>query len=293
MIRGATSAGWRRLALACSLGLLAAAIPRAAAARPHEIHVSKKDDARAKELYHEGDRAYAEGRYEDAAAKFKQAYGLSPRPLLLFNLANAYERAAHYQKAVDALTRYLPHAEPGEKKVIQERLDNLKKRAERQAEQQQEAKQSEQQARQSGPPAPQPEPAPTPAAPPPRPAAPSSPPTAGYVLLGAGGAAIAAGVVFGVLALGARSDENGQCSSTGGQRLCTSAASDAISRDKRWSLLTDISVGAGVVAAGVGAYLLIGHRGSEKTSASARHFVGAVGASTTPGGGELKFVGLF
>jgi tetratricopeptide (TPR) repeat protein len=304
-VAAARPAGPRRgaawLAAACAFAVLASPVRAHAAGHAHASHAETNEtDARAKKLYHEGDRAYAEGRYEEAAADFEKAYELSQRPLLLFNLANAYERAGHYQKAANALSQYLPHAKPGERDMVQQRLDNLTKRAEKRAkerqkaEQAERAEQTEEQAKQRAaapPPAPEPAP-PEPAPPKPEPAPASPPPTAAYVLLGAGGAAITAGVVFAVLALGARSDENSHCSNSGGQRLCTSAASDAISADQRWSLLTDISVGAGVVAAGIGAYLLIGHS-REKKSASAGHFVAAVGARARPGGGELSLVGLF
>jgi len=50
------------------------------------------DDERARELYDNGAILYEEGRYEDAIAAWKAAYDLSPKPLLLFNVANAYER---------------------------------------------------------------------------------------------------------------------------------------------------------------------------------------------------------
>ncbi len=60
-------------------------------------------DARARELYLQGDREYQAGRYEQAVAAFQEAYRLSGRPLLLFNLANAYERLGRYAEALEAL----------------------------------------------------------------------------------------------------------------------------------------------------------------------------------------------
>lgn len=252
--------------------------------------VSKTDDAHARKLYKQGDKAYAEGRYEDAAADFEKAYALSGRPLLLFNLANAYERLERYADAAEALDRYLPDAKPKEQDAVEKRIGNLKRRA-RKKEQEEEKKREEEAKRQRRKKAAQPA-----SHPPGTTSSSPAPPTTGYVLLGVGGASLAVGGVFGALALSARSDEKRECASSTQGRFCTINANNAISRDQHYSLIADIGFGVGVVAAGVGAYLLLAPR-DEKTDKDSggnhTRFRGAVGARARPGGAEVDLVGRF
>ena len=72
-------------------------------------------DERARELYLLGDDLYSQGRYEEALAAFEEAYRLSERPLLLFNIANAQERSGQWQGAIESLEGYLPHADEAER----------------------------------------------------------------------------------------------------------------------------------------------------------------------------------
>ncbi|MFN3198973.1 MAG: tetratricopeptide repeat protein [Bradymonadia bacterium] len=63
--------------------------------------------ARAQQLYSEGKALYAEKKYKAAAEKFEAAYAFDPNPVLLFNLARAYEEAGEYQKATQWYEAYL------------------------------------------------------------------------------------------------------------------------------------------------------------------------------------------
>jgi tetratricopeptide (TPR) repeat protein len=94
------------------------------------------NDQRARELFQKGDVAYAEGRYEEALAAFSEAYDLSGRVQLLFNVSNALERLGRYQEAVDALDKYLASGKAKDRDVVQKRLANLKKRVEDQKKEQ-------------------------------------------------------------------------------------------------------------------------------------------------------------
>jgi tetratricopeptide (TPR) repeat protein len=248
----------------------------------------EQEDSRARELYKQGDRAYAEGRYKEALEKFQAAHRLSGRPLLLFNIGNALERLGRFEEAADTLEKYTSYAEKGEVDVLEKRITNLRKRAEKEKQRIEEAKAREreredarlekelaerdakQKSGSAKPEAKEPEKSSVP-----------------WILIGAGGAAIGAGAVFGVMALGARSDQDAACKDVSGQRLCSGDAKDAIDRDKRYSLLADIGFGVGAIAAGAGAYLLFtAPKGGEQPAT-------ALGARARAGGGEVSIVGRF
>ncbi len=61
----------------------------------------------AREHFGRGNLAFDAGDYDRAADEFKQAYALSLRPQLLFNLAQAYRYGKDYEAALSAYERYL------------------------------------------------------------------------------------------------------------------------------------------------------------------------------------------
>jgi tetratricopeptide (TPR) repeat protein len=61
----------------------------------------------ARELFERGTAAYHIADYDGAIAAWERAYALDPRPLLQYNLSQAYERAGRLEDAVDALETYL------------------------------------------------------------------------------------------------------------------------------------------------------------------------------------------
>ncbi|MBK7585384.1 MAG: tetratricopeptide repeat protein [Myxococcales bacterium] len=288
---------------AASVVLIALAVVGASpTARAKPDSGGSSDDARARELYKKGDAAYAEGRYEDALTAFQEAYRLSQRSPLLFNIGNALERLGKLADAADALEKYLPHAKPAEKDVISKRVENLRKRAEEQAKKKPKAPVVEDE-----PDEPEPkkhrrkraaepedsEPEKPKAASPTRdqanPSADSGGSTLGYVLVGAGSVAIGTGAVFGLMALSARKDADAACKQSGGQTLCGESARSALDRDKRYSLIADLGMGIGLVSAGVGFYLLVSEPSSESKTAARSRFVADVEAS--PSGGMLRVRG--
>ncbi len=249
------------------------------------------DDVRARDLYLKGDAAYAEGRYEDALESFKEAYALSKRPLLLFNIGNALERLGRLDDAADALEKYIPDAEEKERRVLEKRVDNLRRRAADQKQREAKERKERDEKAKADPSGEESESVRKKQTPASEEAVSSddvSKPTLGYVLLGVGGAGLAAGGIFGVLALGARSDADAGCKDVSGSRLCNDSARDAVDRDKRFSLIADVSFGIGILAAGAGTYLLLSapDSGEKKAGVSA-------GASVQPRGGELHLVGRF
>lgn len=70
------------------------------------------DDART--LFQRGQVAYSQGDYEDALELWTRAYALDPRPLLQWNLSQAYERLGRLEEAATALDTYLANADPAD-----------------------------------------------------------------------------------------------------------------------------------------------------------------------------------
>lgn len=257
-------------------------------------------DVRARELFQKGDAAYAEGRYEEAHQFFLEAYDLSGRPQLLYNVSNALERLGRYAEAVEALEKYLASGKAHDPEIVQKRLANLKKRVEEQKKAEERAREEEEKKR-----APEEKPEPPPPTeveqPTPTPAPPESKPTpvVPIVLLGAGGAALATAGVFGVLTLSARGDVDAGCKEGPAGRLCDREAVPAIDRDKTFGLVTDIALVSGVVLGGLGAYLLL--TGGEKASAKVGSSADARPAKRThttriearPAGAGVLVVGTF
>ena len=289
-----TRASSRRWASIVGIAALTCCVAAPSAyAQSHPTSEKAATDQRAREMFLKGDAAYAEGRYEEALASFKEAYELSGRPQLLFNISNAAERLGRYAEAVDALEKYLASGKAKDRDVVQKRLTNLRKRVEEQKkEQEKQAREEEERKkreeaerkkneealanslserdRQRPPPPPPPKPA----------------PVLPWILIGGGGAVFATGAVFGVLTLAARSDVSSRCTSTPTGRLCDQDARSALDREKTFGIIADVGMGVGLIAAGVGTWLLL----SGKPAASSNVYVGA---RPTPGGGGIDVGGRF
>jgi len=149
-----------------------------------QLAAAQSSSDRAQALFAEGERAYEEGRFTDAAGLMREAYELTPEPILLYNLARALEASHDWQGAVDTYGQYLSspgelthrgraeaHLRASERALAQER--ELRELAERQP--------------------------PREEAPPPAPPAPLDP--IPWIVAGGGLALVGAGAVFGVLML--------------------------------------------------------------------------------------------
>jgi hypothetical protein len=243
-------------------------------------------DTEARRLFKEGDKQYAEGDYEGAVRAFEKAYQLSKQPALKYNLANAYERLARYEEALDALKGYEPHAPPDQRDVIKRRIGKLRERVEQQNAERAKSTTSEQPPAESGQAAPPP-PHEQPAAPGASLSTESPPPVLGYVLIGVGALGIGAGTFFGIRALGSKSDAEELCVENAGALRCPESASDSLSSNTRSAVIADVSIGVGLVAAAVGTYLVIKSKSAESaTSAQLR-------AAAGPRGGSLSLQGTF
>jgi len=66
--------------------------------------------ATAKEAFKRGQAAYNAGNYDVAVREWQAAYASDPRPLIQFNLSQAFERMGQLPDAIDSLKRYLESA---------------------------------------------------------------------------------------------------------------------------------------------------------------------------------------
>ena len=200
------------------------------------------DDERAKALYDEGTRLYEAGQYEEAVEVFQIAYGLSERPLLLFNLAHALERLGRWEEARDALQQYRAVAPESDWETLDSRIRELDERiAARPTAAESETVAVVEEPGRSG------------------------PPVGAYVLFGTGAAGIGAGAIFTAQALSARSDWQEACADGA---ACPAQAAEAWQRDNRASLVADIAWGIGAVGVVGGVVLSLGSGSADLTLAA-------------------------
>lgn len=77
-----------------------------------EAETPNETGASARDLFVQGSSSYRVGNYEAAIESWQRAFELDPRPLLLYNLGQAYERLGRLVEAVDSTERYLREASP-------------------------------------------------------------------------------------------------------------------------------------------------------------------------------------
>ncbi|MEZ4463551.1 MAG: PEGA domain-containing protein [bacterium] len=87
----------------------------------------------AKAAYDAGVAHFQAGRYTDAIAEFNKAYRLGPNPVLVFNMARAFEELGDFASATEFYKRYLQMApEAADRQVVEESLRTLELLAARQ-----------------------------------------------------------------------------------------------------------------------------------------------------------------
>jgi tetratricopeptide (TPR) repeat protein len=221
------------------------------------------NDAKARLLFDNGAMLYEEGRYEDATAAWERAYVLSPRPLLMFNIANAQERVGNLDKAHDALNRYRAFAPAEERAVLDRRIRNLENRI------------AEEERRRVAPVVTQPVVTETPRTPPPERAPPPAPalepPRARWslgvvpiTLYSVGAASAVFGTVFALRAKSARTEAEALCT-TGDAVYCPEVARPVLKQDRVSSWLADGGFGLaiGCVLAGTTVAVIHKHKASQ------------------------------
>ncbi len=105
-----TRSATERLALA--RGALSVLLALAVAFAPLAAHATPADDAKAKALFKEGEKAYNVGDFEGALAKYQEAYQLSPLPGFLFNMAQCYRQLNNFERAAFFYGRFIDTSKP-------------------------------------------------------------------------------------------------------------------------------------------------------------------------------------
>lgn len=170
--------GTRSLGIARATGLaisMVFAVATTAAAQDESA------EDRAFRLFQESVEQYRQGRFEVAAELLEEAYELDADPVLIYNLARAYEGMGDFARSVEAYEQYLRQVpEAPDRGAIEARLQTLRREA---AESQRHQAGGRRPARSGGIMGPLP-----------------------YFLLGLGAAAVGVGALFGVLSNQAHQD---------------------------------------------------------------------------------------
>jgi tetratricopeptide (TPR) repeat protein len=208
--------------------------------------------ARARRLYESGAKHYYLGEFADALADFKEAYRAKDDPALLFNIGQCQYKLGDAAGALHSFRSYL----------------HLAKNPTNGAEA--EARVAELQAREGAAPGPALPPAaatisPPPSTSPPAEAAPGSRRRVlAYSLGGAGVVALGVGAYFGLRAFSKWHDSDAHCPADRCDDLGVMSAQQA----RTAAHVADITIGAGLVLAGVAAYLYMAPRGDSVARAS-------------------------
>lgn len=230
---------------------------------------SEEDAAKAHFLA--GQSYYDQASYADALREFTEAYRMSKRPALLYNIARCDEALERFSDAVEMLQRYLDEdpATP-DRAAVETRIANLKQR---------------QAAGQAKPPppaaastaAPPPTASPAPPAPTVSLAATSPPPKRRYTFIvgGIGVAALAAALGTGVASQVSYGELSSKCSGNVCDPGKVANAQSRIDSGKRLALATDVlwPIGAAAVVTGVVLFFVEGrHHREHKGVALARDY---------------------
>jgi tetratricopeptide (TPR) repeat protein len=192
----------------------------------------------AKQHFQLGSTFYDSGRFREAAEEFDEAYRLSGRPQLLYNLYVAYRDDGRLAESVEALSAYL--------KAVPDAPDRINLRARLESMQAQLAarRKREAEAQRAGEaPAVMAEPADD--VPPARSVVP-------WVLMGAGSALVVASIGTG---LAAKSGSDELAEACNDDRQCPASEQDAIDRTRRLAITTDALWAGGAAVAVTGLVL--------------------------------------
>jgi tetratricopeptide (TPR) repeat protein len=234
--------------------------------------------ARAADLFQQSVDSYRKGDFRTTIAQLNEAYALDPQPVLLYNLARAYEGVGDGDSAIDAYQRYLAlDPKTRDRGAIEQKIATLQRErderialqkqsdADRQAAEAQAAEAAKQKKSNAAAPPPQ------------KPHRRSAWP---YVVGGVGVAGLASGAVFGLLATSEHS--------TATKDAVQQTASDDQKKAQTYATVSSVTLIGGGVLLAVGAtwWILDGSSDGKSTRSSGQARLGV-----TPGG--LIFEGTF
>lgn len=232
-------------------------------------------DAEARRAFRLAEAHYDNGEFEQAAAGFEEAYRLSGRPQLLYNMYVAYRDAQNIESAADALQRYLeqvPDAPDHDR--LRSRLDRMQAALASQGDSATVEPDENDRGLDTGAMGP---PSDTPRSSTERSAGTdgvddaggSGLPVAALVVGGAGAALLVGGLITGLMTASKQSELEDGCPTRVG---CDPALEDTRDSGETLALVTDVLLVTGIAAVGVGAVLFF--TGQERTSESATASVG-------------------
>jgi tetratricopeptide (TPR) repeat protein len=240
------------------------------------------NDDRARTHFQSGRLYFAEGAYERALQEFENAYRLSPRPVMLLNLANTNERLGRPGAAAAHLRTYLEQTpDAPDRDTILRRIENLSAQQAQMdaAEAERQRLLEEERARlaaQHGRTTPAEE----------EDSGPRRNLTVPLIAFGAGGAGLITFAVVGAMANGKESDLASGCGAT---RTCT--ASEVAPAD-RLALIADIGLGIGIAGVAAGTVLLFvgpGARPDDESTAPTVSVAPMINRSTAGFAAEVRF----
>jgi len=87
-------------------------------------------DARALELFEQSEKAYRDGKFQEAVDRLLEARRYKAEPVLLYDLGRAYEALGKPSDAADAYAKYLQEEpDAGDRKAIEGRIATLRAQA--------------------------------------------------------------------------------------------------------------------------------------------------------------------
>jgi len=209
------------------------------------VSAQSPDDERARTHFQSGRLYFEEGAYERALLEFETAYRLSPRPVMLLNLANTNERLGRPGAAAQHLRDYLAQVPAAaDRETIERRIENLSaqdaqmraadEESRRQLEEERARLAAEQAAREAAP----------------AERAPRRNLTVPLIAYGAGAAGVLMFAIAGPIANAKESDLASGCGAT---RTCTH---DQVAPADRLAAIADVGLGLAIAGAAAGTVLL-------------------------------------
>ena len=214
-----------------------------------------EDDERAKAHFLAGQSYYEQASYTDALREFNEAYRISKRPALLYNIARCHEALEQYADAVKMLEAYLDQdPQTSDRAAVETRIGNLKEREAAQEKAQKAATET------AKPPPTTATATTSPPAPPPAPAQRKR--VATWIVGGIGLGALAAALGTGVASQLAYNDLSSKCT---GDR-CDASLQGKLNTGRRLAVATDVlwPIGAAAVATAVVLFFVEGRHGHKE-----------------------------